>query len=237
MVSLSILISEVATIPSLDLAHEDFPRDREARMGKGATFQHVEGVERAGDDLLGVLALQDAAPFEPDQQLDDQQPGHEADGRVYGNAVGPGLLRLLRHDATSLHSGELLKRELAADPPTDRQRSRRHSGRGCWRRRELVNVPPAGGRPSLSPAPGGGPSLVGRRHPLRDEFGCEPSDNRSDGLKAFCAPACPAAELITVDALDLVHADDVANCQHRFHPERSGSFPGQMATHVNQAVM
>lgn len=137
---LSVLVPEVPTIPALDLSEKDFPRDREARMGKGATLQHVEGVEGAGDDPLGVLGFEGAASFEEHQQLDDQQPRHEADGRVYGHSVGPRLLRrlrLLRHGATSLRPGVTLKRGLAADPATGRQLSRRRVRRGPVRGREL----------------------------------------------------------------------------------------------------
>lgn len=101
MEALSVLVSEVAAIPAFDLAEKNLPGDGEARMGKGATFQHVEGMDGPGDDPLGVLAPERPAPFEKDQKLDDQKPGNDADGRVYGDTVGPRLLRLLGHGAAS----------------------------------------------------------------------------------------------------------------------------------------
>lgn len=180
---LTVLISEVAPIPALDLAEKDFARDWEARMGKGATFQHVEGVEGTGDDPLGVLGFERASSFEKDQQLDDQQPGNDADGRVYDDTVGRRLLRLLGHGATSLRPIGNLKKGLAAGPPTDRQRSRRRSRRGPWRGRELSRL--FVGRLSR-------PVIVGRiesvlcRFPSRfDHARDQTARDRSDVLETF----------------------------------------------------
>lgn len=257
--------SQIVAIPADELRIHDDLCDPECRMTGAIARQGFECCRRAGNDPQGILLPKHSSSLQHRHHLDDQEPGANAN-RPVGNKVFSrrGRRLFLRHDVASFRPigrprqtrdqmvdlwplakegpspaigwGGRRRRFKAETNAADASRVR-HAGRGCRRRRELVNVSPAGGRPSLSPAPGGGPSRVGRRHPLRDEVGCQPSENQSNGLEAFRAPACPSAGLVTVDALDLVHVDDVASCQHRFHPERLVLFPGAQASHVESGVI
>lgn len=167
--------------PPFDLAGQDLPRDVKGRVREGACCEQFESAQGAHDDALGVLALQDAAPLQNEQSLDDEEPSAEADGGVDGDPVAGSWLLPLWHASTPLNM------ELAAGrPPTiDRQLSRWPQRRGSPAHREPDNS--LVGRPSLpSPITGSGLNPNGRCRPsLFDHVRNHTTHDRSDLLEAF----------------------------------------------------